>query len=419
MQNAVEGSVLLLHTTLGKLMPPLPKFFRDLLARAVPVTSTAAGHFDGQPAQSLRTVAAQGIDLLGDGMGAVLAQGGVAASAIAAPMTAARLRGAPGVQAVLEGAAIAPGGKSKAVQPIQRALQAVAARTPGADAALRLSNWGADGDFGGETVAGVKAMQTRLGLTADGTIGPNLVKGLIDALDGTTAPDLFEGVDPIALVSPGARKMVAIAKGICEASPSAPFEKRVGGQTYSYSARVFGTEAHVRGKLRAPGGVSYGLRPGTEYWKCNIFAGTVIALAGLPVSSFHWSRTASSLHFPRAERFGPRQARLPGWKMVMELDHRDPDDETQPLVGHAQETDISELLLATRPGDLLFVDHPGAPGNDGGHCRVCTAVADPDDPDLAPAFAQASQDKAKISRDGLAKLSNGAEIQFWLLRYVG
>lgn len=400
-------------------MPPLPKFFRDLITRAVPVTTAAAGQFDRQPAQDLKVIAEQALDLLGPGMGAILERGGVPAAQIAQPMTGARLRGAPGIAAIIEGQVLAPKTRSEAVLPVQRALQALAARTPGADAALRMSNWGADGDFGGETVAAVKAMQARLGLTLDGKIGPELVKGLIDALDKTTAPDLFEGVDPIALVSPGARTLVEVARGICESTPDAEYTRRVGGQTYRYSARVFGTAAHEVGKLQAPGGVSYGLRPGTEYWKCNIFAGTVIALAGLPVSSFRWSRTASSLHFPRAERFGPRLAERPGWKMVMELDHRDPEDETRPLVGHAQDTDISEMLLAARPGDLLFVDHPGAPGNDGGHCRVCVAAADPNDPDLAPAFAQASHDKAKISRDGLGKLAGGAELQLWLVRYVG
>lgn len=110
---------------------------------------------------------------------------------------------------------------------------------------------------------------------------------------------------------------------------------------------------------------------------------------------------------PRLPALGSRQ-----------LDHRDPDDETQALRGFEQQTDISELLAA-RFGDLLFVDHPGAPGNDGGHCRVCITPADPDDPDLAPRFARASANQARISADGLAKMGDGKELQFWLVRYVG
>lgn len=400
-------------------MPPLPKFFRDLLSVKAPVGVDRASRFTQQTAATLRVIAEQGVDLLGAGMGGVLAEGGVSAERIPAPMTAARLRAAPGVAPILEGAALEPGQKSAAVVWIQRALQAIGARVEGADAALLLGNWGADADFGGETAAGVKAMQRQLGLAVDGKVGPEFMRGLIDAIDETTAPDLFKGVDPRTLISAGARRIVEVAQGICDAPVDQPYTQTVGGEPFSYVARVFGTAAHEQGTLRAPGGASYGLRPGTEYWKCNIFAGTVIALAELPVPSFRWSRTATSLHFPRAEKFGDRLAAKPGWTMVMYLDHRDPEDETKALTGHTQQTDISEMLLATRPGDLLFVDHPGRPGEDGGHCRVCVAPADPNDSDLAPAFAQARHDAAKVERDGLAELGNGAELQLWLVRYTG
>ncbi|MGK0360300.1 MAG: hypothetical protein ACI9U2_002613 [Bradymonadia bacterium] len=77
------------------------------------------------------------------------------------------------------------------------------------------------------------------------------------------------------------------------------------------------------------------------------------------------------------------------------------------------------MLLAARPGGLLVVDHPGRPGEDGGHCRVCVASADRSDSDLAPAFAQARSDAAKIERDGLSELGDGAELQLWLVRYTG
>jgi peptidoglycan hydrolase-like protein with peptidoglycan-binding domain len=380
---------------------------------------SSAGHFEDKPAPVLRTIAQQALDLLGDGMGVLLVRGGVDAAKLRKPLTAAGLRAASGVAAIVDGKALAPRSKHPAVVWIQRSLQAIAARRSDAPAALRLSHWGADADYGGETVTAIKAWQAHVGQTVDGTIGPALVRSLIDTLAETTAPDLLKGIDPIELVSPGARLLVQIAQGICDSTPAQPYERRVDGETYRYSARVFGTAAHERGKLRAPGGVSYGLRPGTTYWKCNIFAGTVIALADLPVPSFRWSNRSTSLHFPRAERFGGRLARLPGWRMVMQLDHRDPDDETRALTGFEQETDISELLLAARPGDLLFVDHPGAPGNDGGHCRICIEPADPNDADLAPRFAQASSDQAQITADGLAKMGDGQEIQFWLVRYVG
>ena len=117
-------------------MPPLPKFFRDLLAQDLPVGVERASSFVDQTAATLRIVADQGLDLLGPGMGGILAQGGVEASRIKAPMTAARLRAAPGIAPILEGKTLKPGDKSDAVVAIQRALQAIGARVVGADAAL-------------------------------------------------------------------------------------------------------------------------------------------------------------------------------------------------------------------------------------------------------------------------------------------
>jgi hypothetical protein len=67
---------------------------------------------------------------------------------------------------------------------------------------------------------------------------------------------------------------------------------------------------------------------------------------------------------------------------------------------------------------MLFVDHPGEPGEDGGHTRVCTEAAAPGDANLAPAFAQARYDRAQEQRDGLDVLAGGHELCFWLLRYT-
>ena len=77
---------------------------------------------------------------------------------------------------------------------------------------------------------------------------------------------------------------------------------------------------------------------------------------------------------------------------------------------------IKALLLSVKPGDLLFVDHPGPPGNDGGHTRICTRPAQRTDPDAAPEFAQARYEQARLQRDGLGALAAGRELQFWHLR---
>jgi hypothetical protein len=155
-------------------------------------------------------------------------------------------------------------------------------------------------------------------------------------------------------------------------------------------------------------------RLGRSYWKCNIFGGIVLALAELPVPTH---RVGSHRHFPRAERFGERLAQKAGWEVVAKLDHRDPSAPEAPVTGPGQDAEIRGLLRQVAPGDLLFVDHPGPPGEDGGHTRVCTAPATDDDADTAPEFAQAREDRARVLRDGMARLAGGAEIQFWLLRF--
>ena len=121
-------------------------------------------------------------------------------------------------------------------------------------------------------------------------------------------------------------------------------------------------------------------------------------------------------HFPRAERFGEALAAKPGWQLITHLDHRDPIDPNRAVVSAANDAAIATLLQSVRPGDLLFVDHPGVPGDDGGHTRVCTRAAQDDDPQHAPLFAQARLDAAREERDGLSELRGGRETQFWLLR---
>jgi hypothetical protein len=101
---------------------------------------------------------------------------------------------------------------------------------------------------------------------------------------------------------------------------------------------------------------------------------------------------------------------------VTYLDHRDPRDPTAAKSGRTQDGQIKSLLQSVKPGDYLFVDHPGPPGNDGGHTRVCTRPAQRADSNTAPEFAQARYDAAHLQRDGMDRLSGGNELRFWHLR---
>lgn len=403
-------------------MSGLPTFFRDLVeAGPLPLGPLTAGALRERSARDLRTVATQGLDLLGEGMGTALVEAGLLDGDVAPPLSVDALRAEPDFAPVLAAErTVGEGDDDAAARWTQRLLQAVGARVPNAPAALRLAVWGADGVVGRETLAALAAARAAFGLTGAGPFGRADAEALLERLADAPVPDLFAPLPPLARVSEGARRVVQLASALVAATDAAPLEAQVDGTTFSYTAADFGVKATRDGTLEAPGGVSYGLRTANEgYWKCNILAGTVIGLAGLPDASFYWSRHHRTKHYPRAERFGPRLAALPGWTLVRHLDHRDPADETTALVGPTQQAEIEELLRTCLPGDLLFVDHPGVPGNNGGHSRVCVDVAAPHDVDAAPAFAQAREDQARTERDGLFELGQGNEIQFFLVRFTG
>lgn len=395
-------------------MPALPSAFSALIgSQPLPLDDFAAQALQALSRTDLHVVARQASDLLGDGTGTLLVALGVARDAIRTPITAADLRG-PALAEVRRGAKIDRTTRDRPrVQLVQRALQAVAARVTGAPAALRLPRWGADASYGDEAVAAVSALQQWRGLAATGTFGRDELAAVETLLAGATVPELFGGEHPVVPLGKGARRIVSIARAIVAATADAPFTARVDGVRYSCHAQQFGVEP-TPGLLRLPGGVAYGLssRP---YWKCNVFGGAVIALADLPVPTF---QAGTYRHFPRAERFGDALAAKTGWRLVAHLDHRDPADLNQARTSAAIDRAIGKLLGEIQAGDLFFVDHPGVPGDDGGHTRVCVRAARTSDPDRAPLFAQARHDQAREERDGLAELAGGRETQFWLLRSI-
>lgn len=394
-------------------MPALPAAFAALIAdQPLPLDDFAAQGLGDLPRPTLLVIARQAAELLGAGVGALLVELGVAREAIRAPLAIADLR-APTLSGVRAGRAVVDRADRDGarVQLVQRALQAVAARVPGAPAELRLPAWGSDGSFGAEATAAVTALQRWRGLPTSGGFGRAELAAVEELLRERPVPDLFGGDHPVAALSKGARRIVGVARAICAASAAAPFATRVDGVRYACHAQQFGV-APTPGTLRLPGGVGYHLA-GAGYWKCNVFGGAVVALADLPVPTF---QAGTYRHFPRAERFGDALAKKPGWQLVTYLDHRDPADPERARASAANDRAIARLLAAVRPGDLLFVDHPGPPGDDGGHTRVCTRAARTSDADRAPTFAQARFDQAREEADGLAELAGGREVQFWHLR---
>lgn len=395
-------------------MPAIPPAFAALVATApLPLDDFDAQPLQDLPRTALLVIARQAAELLGAGTGALLVELGVARDQLRAPLTAADLAASAAFTAVSRGTrTVARGERDQLLgHLIQRALQAVAARVAGAPRSLTLPRWGADGAFGEESVIAVRDLQAWSGLAVTGTVSAAEARVLHGHLAATTPPDLFDAGHEVVALGQGARRIATIAQAIVRATEAAPFAARVDGVRYTCHAVQFGT-APTPGLLRLPGGVAYNLGS-TTYWKCNIFGGAVLSLADLPVPTFEAGRYR---HFPRAERFGPALAQKTGWRLVRHLDHRDPANPERATVSEANDRAIAALLDEVRPGDLLFVDHPGPPGDDGGHTRICTRAAQDDDRDHAPLFAQARVDAAREERDGLRDLGRGAETQFWLLR---
>ncbi len=405
-------------------MAALPALFTELLLEpdALPLDDDAEEALAGLSRVDLETIATQAVDVLTTGFGNTLVELGVPRAKIPAPIEAADLRKHSGFAKVLAGE------RSLSIEDtdpeltrlVQRGLQALTARVAGAPAALTQSCHGVDGIYGDEVKYAIESFQTWQNLTCDQQFGADDAKVLLALLDNHRAPVLFiePPPQPEALPGSAAQRVVKIARAICEASEE-PFTLRVDGRTYKLLRTDFAVDAPgPKRLLRAPDGVAYSIRPGKGYWKCNIFGGMVLALAELPVPTF---RAGKFRHYPRAERFGDRLARKRGWKLIRYLDHRDPNNPNYPLIGDEQDAEIRDLLNRAMPGDMLFVDHPGEPGDDGGHTRVCVESVVPEDRgrDAAPLWAQAGREGAVMRRDGMDKVSRGSEIQFWLLRYTG
>jgi peptidoglycan hydrolase-like protein with peptidoglycan-binding domain len=386
------------------------------MEEALPLDDHDAQPLQDVPLSGLRVVAAQAADLLGSGAGSLLVELGVGRSDIPSPLTASDLSASTAFGDVLAGRrTVGRGAGDRAlVKLLQRALQAVGARSEGAPTQLRLPAWGADGGFGEESQRATSALQRWRGLAETGIVGAGEARELQLLISVAPPPDLFDAGHPVKLLSRGARRVVDIAERICDATRDAPFTMRVDGVRYSYYARQFGV-ARTGGLLRIPGGVAYDVGS-SDYWKCNVFGGTVLSLAELPVPTFQAGRYR---HFPRAERFGDALKLKNGWRLVKYLDHRDPADPTTARTGPAQDAEIKALLGQAQAGDVFFVDHPGQPGDDGGHTRICTRPAESDDPDVAPLFAQARHEGATQERNGMSRVGGGREIQFWLLRHGG
>ncbi len=375
------------------LSPIAQNVVRDARVTTAELSSLKAAVQSGTASVSdVETIAHRFVDCLeggaGDALRALLRDLGSRAS-IGAPI--ANLSASPGV---LNGTVVFPrdkGSRRGDVENVQKALLALASRT--GDAGLGLPRYGADGGWGSETEAAVKAFQAQKGLPQTGALDLATATALDNALRDTRVPPIFAGgVDP-NVPGPGAMHDAAVnlvtkhpnAYGVddpwvnCDPRHALPANVRLGGLT---------------GK-----------------WKCNLFACNVIAAAGFeppyignkghgeyPNANqlYKWSGThAAQWGNANHVRFELR-AEFMGMNNVT-----DPDE---------KERRVKALLAKVEPGDMLIVDHQGGAVADGGHCRVCTAK----NADGTFEFAQASFTQAEIQTEGVQDVIG--EEAIWVLR---
>jgi hypothetical protein len=150
----------------------------------------------------------------------------------------------------------------------------------------------------------------------------------------------------------------------------------------------------------------------TNRWKCNLFGGNALAAAGFepprygnrnrgeyPVAEswHHWSTPTAEFR-DRARQDGEvvvDHARRTGTRSRFDL-----ADEVRPTAIHdpaARRARVEALLARVQPGDVVTVDHPGPPGSDGGHVRICVGR----DEQGRPLFAQASQMSAEVRAEAI------------------
>ncbi len=147
-------------------------------------------------------------------------------------------------------------------------------------------------------------------------------------------------------------------------------------------------------------------------WKCNLFAGNVMAKAGFE-PPYYGNR--GSGEYPNANQFFKWSDKYAGqygnkehFKLkaeVLNVDQMSSDE---------KKTAIMELLKKAEPGDFIFVDHRGADVSDGGHCRVVTENTLDDQGNGAVKCAQASHGQAEVQDEKVFDFTG--EEHIWLMK---
>lgn len=281
---------------------------------------------------------------------------------------------------------------------LQKALMALASRTP--DRELMLPKYGADGDFGGETMAALRAFQQKNGLPETGLPDLATAQKLDEKLRGTRIPPIFAGQTDLS----GGALMAKAAVDLVQLKPDA---YGVDDPWRNHDPRHAITAVYGR-RLGAPVDSLKGK------WKCNLFACGVLAAAGFEPPYYRApGKPTNQGEYPNANQLYKWSDKYAGANNNRGFERFELRGElaasavTDPA---EREAAITALLKKVEPGDMLIVDHMGGDVADGGHCRVATKVHG----DGTCDFAQASFERAEIQTENFRDLMG--EEHIWILR---
>lgn len=339
----------------------------------------------------------------------------------------ARAASVQGLGAELSRKTLRHGASGDDVRTLQRGLMALGMREQ--NPAFTMPT-GVDGQFGNETRNAVRAFQRAHGIPPTGVADPATLRALDEELRGEVRPGSFT---PAAAPLPSGqmpRPTLGLQRPADEATTPASAPATDAPAAGPPPATNEATAAAAQSLVDGPTGASYGTseawvnndprhaaptgRPlnGTkDKWKCNLFAGNVMAAAGFEPPYYGNRRTGGE--YPNANqlyKWSDRYAARYGNANHVRFEMRDEVKNLPRLSDDEKETRIQQMLDRLEPGDLLIADHVGSDVADGGHCRVFLGK----DEDGDYRFAQAGDNAAEVASESAGDLMD--EEHLWILR---
>lgn len=279
------------------------------------------------------------------------------------------------------------GRKHPSVLAVQKALIALASRTK--NLSYMLLEFGADGDYGNETVKAVREFQRQNGLVVDGKVGQKTAQALDRELRRTRVPGITQAT---------LQDIVSAANELC----TPEFAKN-----YDFSEPWVNLDP----RHNAPVGVPIGVL--RNVFKCNLFGGNVLRKGGFEPPYYRNNNNSNRGEYANAnqwykwsDRYAASHGNPVRFKLVDEVKVTSIPNQDQQLQR------IRQLLAQVKPGEFVMVGYPGDTVINGGHTRVC--VSNEFATNGTVSFAQASSHPALVRHEG-ADVFLGVET-VWLLR---